>query len=122
MFLAESSLIGIIGIIGIGLSYLISSLNTYIGAAIGAAWWRGNGAKAADSTVAGFLAVAFSMAIGLTSGLYPPTEPFASIRLQPCGMVNYLFLAAGKVMIIILTAGGKKMTQPIRIGIVITVI
>ena len=38
MFLAESSLIGIIGgIIGIGLSYLISYLlNTYIGAAIGA--------------------------------------------------------------------------------------
>ena len=84
MFLAESSLIGIIGgIIGIGLSYLISYLlNTYIGAAIGAGM-GGEGTVLQVSLIPPwlvFFAVAFSMEIGLISGLYPANR---AIRLDP---------------------------------------
>ncbi|HZK23983.1 MAG TPA: ABC transporter permease [Oscillospiraceae bacterium] len=84
LFLTESSLIGIIGgTIGIGFSYFISYLlNTYIGAAMGSGMGMEN-TPMQVSLIPPWLvlfAVAFSMGIGLISGLYPANR---AIHLDP---------------------------------------
>ncbi|MEW5784137.1 MAG: ABC transporter permease [Bacillota bacterium] len=84
LFLAESSLIGIMGgTAGIGLSYFLSFLlNKYVGAMMNPG--MGPGSVPLQISMIPFwlvlFALAFSMGIGLISGLYPANR---AIRLDP---------------------------------------
>ncbi|MCR3921594.1 MAG: ABC transporter permease [Firmicutes bacterium] len=84
LFLAESSLIGLMGgSIGIGLSYLLSYiLNKYLGAAMAPGMGQ-DGVALQISMIPAWLvlfAVAFSIGIGLISGIYPANR---AIKLDP---------------------------------------